>query len=161
MFSKTGVFLSKLCAFAFITLLVFSGCENLFGEDEDEEDGALTVTVTDIVTSSDYGVAGVFPAGADAETTTPIAAGYKALSSSSVTVTARLVDSSGNLTSTTWTGSGGTSYDLYVFTKNSEPSNAGTVKPESGDDTYTTFPITYKQDGDVNLVLSGNDFVAY
>ena len=161
MFSKTVVFLSRLGAFAFITMLVFSGCENLFGEDEDEENGTLTVTVTDIIPNSDYGVAGVFPAGANAETTTPIAAGYGALSSSSITVTARMVDSSGNLTSTTWTGSGGTSYDLYIFTKDSEPSNAATVKPESGDDTYTTFPITYTQDGDVNLVLSGDDFVAY
>ncbi|MDA3948908.1 MAG: hypothetical protein PF508_06745 [Spirochaeta sp.] len=46
MFSKTVVFLSRLGVFAFITMLVFSGCENLFGEEDDEKDGTQAFTLS-------------------------------------------------------------------------------------------------------------------
>ena len=160
-----------LAGFLVIGLLI-SGCDNLFGDDED--DGTLTVSVSG-ATGGDEFLCGtdeplfiffVFPGGsftnidqAKADGLEPLSANGDVINESgSASATAVLFGDSGP-TDTVWKGKGGNRYDVVptVFCVDN-PDDPGTELSE-GEPEYIHPTIGYKQDGNKSISTLASDFV--
>ncbi len=150
--------------------LLFSGCDNLFGDDED--DGTLTVSVSGFDESCPVDTlfaAFVYSAGADVmdDNVQPVALVGEMVSDTSASGTAFVYDDGPG---SPWKGKGGNRYDVYptIYCTDGtdgegSPTVGGTpfynVNPDwvykSAD--YDQ-PITYKQDGNKSIATAFGEY---
>jgi hypothetical protein len=127
-------------------------------EGQDKEDGSLTISVTEIDAEDGTIVyIGVFPAGADPANweTLMQAQGEIELFAGAGTETMEELEGA-NL----WIGTGGRSYDVYVWVDMNRNLPDGAYFPEPGfDQQLVSFPVAVEIDGDTTLNFQGSDFV--
>ncbi|MDA3952000.1 MAG: hypothetical protein PF508_22525 [Spirochaeta sp.] len=140
-----------------IALLLLTGCDNLFGEEEEEEDGTLTVTIsgfdpTTCGAETPYVIGFVMPAGADPNTGTVLGAGGGPVDSPTASDTIKVWDTQTDMaTDVDWSGSGGDRYDVYAgvycISAGEDPGDdLDNPKWVYGAVDYSQ-PFSYKQDG--------------
>ncbi len=137
-----------------VLLLFFTSCsEGGSGSSgSTAEDGTVTVEIL----TSPNGITvtfGLFADGADPQTADFLAAGSGTGTGGTLSVTLEASDGAGGTTGSAWTGTGGTSYDIYII---SDEDSSGTESgPSSGDyyletsvtvDGNTTVTKTYSSD---------------
>ncbi|MDA3951984.1 MAG: hypothetical protein PF508_22440 [Spirochaeta sp.] len=150
-----------------IALLLITGCDNLFGEEE-EDDGTLAVSVSGYdgscapSTDNEFFIVFVMAGGADPNTGTVLAAGGgDQITGDTASATARVWDpQTEKATDVVWEGSGGDRYDVYptVYC-------GADLESIDLDDPYAVYgamdysqPLTYKQDGNQSFSTDFSDY---
>jgi hypothetical protein len=131
------------------------------GGEQPQEDGTVTVTLTEAdVANGHCALVGVYPAGTDpgidpmgklvAMGNFEVVSGY-----GSMTLT-----ETGDYPQPVWYGTGGKSYDVYIWVDMNDNLEYGVYWQEPGIDLQlSSFPVVVVIDGDVYLNYTGSDFV--
>jgi hypothetical protein len=123
-----------------LIVAVVSGCPTSAVGGSDESEGGLTVTLSGATTVPDGSelVIEVLTQPSDWHDQAPEATGRGTVSGGIASVEAELPG-----TDTAWIGTGGTTYDVYVYIDENDNSRL-----DPGEWKYADNPITYTQDGD-------------
>jgi len=129
-------------------------------EGSSEEDGTLTISLTGIsAPDGTFTPMGLFPEGADMSGDPMLLivamGGDPGLMDGAVSSIMCVPN-----TQTPWIGTGGTSYDLYVWVDMNDNLELGVYMPESEIDLQLNeFPVTVEINGDTIVEFTGSDFV--
>ncbi len=149
----------KIRAMVITVINITPGCIGVIDfAGEDGDDGTLTVSVTEIPAPEDYAVlAGVFEAGVDPfpdPMSLILAEGHILLADGAGSDILTMPGSEDP-----WIGTGGDSYDVYVWVDMNDNLEE-VIYPEPGIDLQlATYPLTVDIDGDMTLEFTGSDFV--
>jgi hypothetical protein len=144
-----------------VSILIFTGCEES-SESSGFSDGTLTATLTSGPVG-EYLCAYVYPENSDPYVATNLVAVKVGLIPGSGDLSLVLENDDGNWEpdGTTWTGSGGTTYDVYIYT---DPDTDGDNNPETGPGSpkkTVPWPIKITIDGDMAINTDYADMVDY
>ena len=123
------------------------------------EDGTLTVSLTDLsAPDGTYVPIGVYPAGVD-----PVVDPFGLIEAMGGL---ELIGGGGSSlmtepnTETTWIGTGGVSYDVYIWVDMNGNLEFGAYEPEPGIDLQLVdFPVVVEINGDTTIEFTGSDFI--
>jgi hypothetical protein len=133
------------------SMLHFASCENPSSSDSGSggssgADGTFTVTATGLDETRDGKLAfGIALAGAEAITANMLALASADLSEVEGTDTCIAEHPE---TPETWIGTGGTTYDVYIFLDLDDSND-----PSEGDELYSEWPLQYTQNGDKTVTI--------
>lgn len=136
-----------------LLFLFYFGCENPSSSDSSAAvDGTFTATATGLTTDLDGSLGfAIVPVGAELEEANVIAIAWSEDGQSAGTDSAIAIkhpDGNG----ATWTGTGGTQYDVYIFLDKDDSSS-----PSLGDPHYDTWPVRYTQNGNKTVSTTYSD----
>lgn len=143
--------MKRLVGFATILIVALVLVVSCSDNGADGGGGTLTVSVSGISGhDGDVLLFGVFAENADLQNDDPVAYGEQTIASGAASATA--LD---NTTDQTWTGSGGVTYDLYVFIDGN-----GNEEPDNGEDAVNGLATAEKItiDGDQTANFTDTDF---
>jgi len=169
---KTFLFLIVSLAIIAAIAFTITSC-SMFGlsSDDDDDDtgedpvnGSLTVNLTNGVQDDEF-YAYLYPEGTslfEANDPANLLATNNGVVAADGTCSFVLMEDDGNWmpTATTWTGSGGTSYDVYVYT---DPNGDGDYDPGTGTGgkQLDPYPYVITINGDKEMNTDYNNYIAY
>ncbi len=121
------------------------------------QDGSVTVAFSNAgAVEGKRVLVGVFPAGSDPSVVPIVAQGDFDIASGEGSQTLEVPGIAGEI----WYGTGGQSYDLYLWVDMNDNLQYGAYYPEPGVDMeLATFPVVVTIDGDVHLSYTGADLI--
>lgn len=150
---------SVVVGLAVISVLFFAGCENPSSSSSSSsggssgDDGTFTVTVSGLDASlSDTLVFAIVPAGATVTESNLVAMCWLDHNEPAGTDTCVAIPPEGG---EDWVGTGGTTYDAYIFLDVDDDVGEG---PVAGDYKYKDWPLRYTQDGNREIATTFDDY---